>query len=149
MRAITLLFILAISFNGITSWDFNDGKYEDYVIEFYLRTDRPLSIESVNTEHIMRLLEIIYVGHIRNYKTDIQNVSISDLELQSGCSIGEFTTKLFEKLDNLKGLFVNPEFQLLGFYEEVRDLIDMGKVGKDIDELVIAEGLIKLWRVKH
>ena len=64
MRAITLLFILAISLNSITSWPNGEyTKYKDSVYDFYLNRDRPLTIRSVNIGHIIHLVAYLRVAN--------------------------------------------------------------------------------------
>ena len=139
MRAITLLFILAISFNSITS---SGGYFDESVYKFYERTDRPLGLKGINTDNILHLMEwIVNDLHSSQRKHPDRYVSREDLEL-SNPSIREFAIELsklkeFQNIEYYKGFPVNY------VKDENRFSVARGEFDQ-VDELLIADELIDI-----
>ena len=153
MRAITLLFIFAISFNSINSEreEFTE-RYDQLdekglrILNFYNSSHRPLGIEGVYTHDIIDKIEWIITGDSSN-KSEYPNryVSREDLNLYNPF-ISTFAIELSKLKEFQEAKFSITRFPVNKLKYKLWTNVSAGNFA-EVDELIIADEIIDILKI--
>ena len=152
MRAITLLFILAISFNSITSerqeFDEYDNKDERgrSILNFYNSSHRPLGIEGIDTHNIIDKIRWIINADSSN-KSEYPNryVSRKDLNLYNPF-ISRFAIELSKLKEFQEARFKITRFPVHSLKYRLQGYIAEGNFA-EVDKWILADEIIDILKI--